>query len=32
MIIDTASGKYQPFAEQNKLYNDFCVFNPAPLT
>lgn len=32
MIIDVASGKKQPYAEQHKIYNDLCVFNPAPLT
>jgi galactarate dehydratase len=32
MIIDTASGRYKPFAEKYRLYNDFCVFDPAPVT
>lgn len=32
LIIDVASGKKQPYAEQHKVHNDFCVFNPAPLT
>ena len=32
MIVDTASGRYKPFAEKYRLYNDFCVFDPAPLT
>lgn len=31
-IIDVASGKKQPFAEKYKLYNDLCIFNPAPIT
>lgn len=32
MIIDTASGRYAPFAEKYRLYNDLCLFDPAPLT
>jgi galactarate dehydratase len=32
MIVDTASGRYQPFAEKHRLHNDLCVFDPAPLT
>jgi galactarate dehydratase len=32
MIIDTASGRYRPWAEQYKLHNDLAVFNPAPIT
>jgi hypothetical protein len=32
MILDTASGKYKPWAEQYGLGNDLCVFNPAPIT
>lgn len=32
MIIDVASGKKQPWAEKYKLHNDFCIFNPAPIT
>lgn len=32
LILDIASGIKQPFAEQHKVHNDFCVFNPAPLT
>jgi galactarate dehydratase len=32
MIINVASGLEKPFAEQHKIYNDLCVFNPAPLT
>lgn len=31
-IIDVASGKKKSFAEQYKLYNDLCIFNPAPIT
>lgn len=31
-IIDVASGKKQSFAEQYKLHNDLCIFNPAPIT
>jgi galactarate dehydratase len=32
MILDTASGRRQTWAEKWKLYNDICVFNPAPIT
>ena len=32
MIIDTASGKHKPLAEQYRLFNDMAVFNPAPIT
>jgi galactarate dehydratase len=32
LIIDTASGRYAPFAEKYRLYNDICVFDPAPVT
>lgn len=31
-IVDVASGKKQPFAEQYRLHNDLCIFNPAPIT
>lgn len=31
MIIDTASGK-KPVAEDLGLFNDICIFNPAPIT
>lgn len=31
-IIDVASGKKQTLAEKYKIYNDFCIFNPAPIT
>jgi galactarate dehydratase len=32
MILDTASGRYTPFSEKYRLYNDLCVFDPAPIT
>lgn len=32
MIVDTASGRVQPWAEKWNLHNDFCLFNPAPIT
>jgi galactarate dehydratase len=31
-IIDVASGRKQTFAEQYEIYNDFTLFNPAPIT
>ena len=31
-IIDVASGRKQPYSEKYKLYNDLCIFNPAPIT
>ena len=31
-IIAVASGKDRSFAEKYKLYNDLCIFNPAPIT
>ena len=31
-ILDVASGRTQPAAEKYQLYNDFCIFNPAPIT
>ncbi len=31
-IIDVASGRKKPYAEQYKLHNDLCIFNPAPIT
>ncbi len=31
-IINVASGREQSFAEKYKLYNDLCIFNPAPIT
>ena len=32
LIVDVASGRKQPWAEQYHLYNDLCIFNPAPIT
>ena len=31
-IIAVASGKDQPFSEKYGLFNDYCIFNPAPIT
>ncbi|MDF2590774.1 MAG: galactarate dehydratase [Clostridia bacterium] len=31
-IIDVASGRRQSQAEKYRLHNDFCLFNPAPIT
>lgn len=31
-IVDVASGRKKSFAEQYKIYNDMCIFNPAPIT
>lgn len=31
-IIEVASGRKKSYAEQHKLYNDYCIFNPAPIT
>lgn len=31
-IIDVASGRKKPFTDQHKIYNDMCIFNPAPIT
>ncbi len=31
-IIAVASGRKQSFAEKNKIHNDLCIFNPAPIT
>lgn len=31
-IIAVASGEKQSFAEKYELYNDYCIFNPAPIT
>ncbi|MCL2602095.1 MAG: UxaA family hydrolase, partial [Treponema sp.] len=31
MIVDTASGRYKPFAEKNRVYNELCVFDVAPI-
>lgn len=32
LIIDIASGRRQSWAQQWKIYNDLCLFNPAPVT
>ena len=32
LIVDIASGRKESFAEQHGLYNDLCIFNPAPIT
>ena len=32
LIVDVASGKKKPYAEQFKLNNFLCFFNPAPIT
>ena len=32
MIIETASGRHKPWAEQYALHNDICLFDPAPVT
>lgn len=32
LILDTASGKKKPFSDQYRYHNDFCLFNPAPIT
>jgi len=31
-IIDVASGRTKPYAEEYRLFNDLCIFNPAPIT
>lgn len=31
-IIRVASGEKKTFAEKYRLHNDFCIFNPAPIT
>lgn len=31
-ILDVASGRKKTFTEQYHLYNDMCIFNPAPIT
>ena len=31
-ILDVASGKKKSKAEEYELANDFCIFNPAPIT
>jgi len=32
LIIETASGRYKPYAEKYRLFNDICLFIPSPLT
>ena len=32
MILAVASGNKQSWAEKWKIYNDLCLFNPAPIT
>jgi galactarate dehydratase len=32
MIVETASGRHKPWAEEYSLFNDLCIFDPAPLT
>ena len=32
LIIDVASGRKKSWAEEWKLHNDLCIFNPAPIT
>jgi galactarate dehydratase len=32
LIVETASGRAKPWAEQYKIHNDLCLFNPAPIT
>jgi galactarate dehydratase len=32
MIIDTASGRLKPFAEEHQIHNELCIFDPAPIT
>ncbi|MCD8498933.1 MAG: UxaA family hydrolase [Clostridiales bacterium] len=32
LILDVASGRKMPYAEQYNLANDLCIFNPAPIT
>lgn len=31
-IIDAASGTRKPYSDQYRYHNDFCFFNPAPIT
>ena len=31
-IIEVASGRKKPYAEKYRLHNDYCIFNPAPIT
>jgi galactarate dehydratase len=32
MMVDTASGRYSPWADIHGIKNDLVVFNPAPIT
>lgn len=32
LILEVASGRQKPWADQWELYNDLCLFNPAPVT
>jgi galactarate dehydratase len=32
MILDTAGGRHKPRAEEYRLYNDLCLFDPSPIT
>jgi galactarate dehydratase len=32
MIINSASGRKETWAEHWKIHNSLCVFNPAPIT
>jgi len=32
LILDVASGKKKSWAEEYKLENSLCIFNPAPIT
>jgi galactarate dehydratase len=32
MILDTASGRHQTYADRHGLHNEFAIFNPAPIT
>lgn len=32
MIVDAASGRYEPWADRHGIANDLVIFNPAPIT
>ncbi|MDR1902799.1 MAG: UxaA family hydrolase [Treponema sp.] len=32
MIVETASGRHKPWAEEYGIFNDLCIFDPGPLT
>lgn len=32
MLLDCVSGNHPSYAEQHGIANDFCIFNPAPIT